>query len=156
VVGRDRVFQSGRVGMLGSEPVIDGQHLCARRLCDAPSNVAIKGWRANDKAAAVQEQDVAMRRRGGGRYQVRPNPVGINPERLRFSRGVPNEALGGGRDSPMLLDAQLAMVAAFDEPAQTQPHHLRSQTHITSHLCPSATVAAPAPVILTTLPSATL
>jgi hypothetical protein len=51
------------------------------------------------------------------------------------------------------------MVAALDQPAQTQPHHLRSQTHITSHFCPRANILAPAPpspVILTTLPSATL
>jgi hypothetical protein len=59
----------------------------------------------------------------------------------------------------MLLDAQLAMVAALDQPAQTHPHNLGSQTHLASHFCPSANVFAPvppSPVVLTILPAATL
>src|SRR5712672_2456350 len=88
-----------------------------------------------------------MRLGSRSRYQIRPNPAGINPKRLRASRRVPHQALGGGCELPMLLDTQLAMVAALDQPAQTQPHHLRSQTHLTSHFCPSANVFAPVPPV---------
>jgi hypothetical protein len=34
----------------------------------------------------------------------------------------------------MLCDRQIALVAAFDQPARTQSHNFGLQTHLTSHL----------------------
>src|SRR4029077_3064626 len=116
--------------MLRGEAVIDRQHARVSRGCDAPSEMSVKVWRADDKGSAMQEQEMPIGFGFGGGDHIRSDPVGIYGLGPSLGRRVWNQALGDGHESPMLLDRQLAMVTAFDQPTQTGPDQLGSHTHL--------------------------
>ena len=79
----------------------------------------------------MQEQHMAVGFGIEGSDHVGSNPVGVDGYGPRMHGRVRHQALGNGRESPMLLDRQLAMIAVLDQPTQTKPHQLGSDAHLT-------------------------
>ncbi len=59
-IRRRGIVERRRERKFGRQPVVDGQHLRARRQSDPPCQVAVKLGRAGDEAAAVQIKHVAI------------------------------------------------------------------------------------------------
>src|SRR5271166_7211307 len=99
--------------MFGSEPIVDGQHAGACRRRDAPGEVAVKSGRADDETTTVQKQNMATTFREPGANAVRPDPAGIDRERLCACRWLRDQARGGRRVPPLLLDRHIVAAVAL-------------------------------------------
>ena len=67
-IGRDGIIQRGRKAMFRCEAVVDGEHAAAAGKCDLRNQVAVRGHRADTKAAAMEIKNGLILRRIGWRY----------------------------------------------------------------------------------------
>jgi hypothetical protein len=107
----------------------------------AGPTVRQKPRKTADYSRAPRSNEPAIEWRKSARYEVRTRTYGLrSPRILSWSDSRKTEENcrffnARARVSWLKMpDRQLAIVAALDQAAQTQPHDLRSQAHLTSLL----------------------
>jgi len=116
--------------MLGREPVVDAQHPRAGRVGDAPSKIAKQRWKAEQIGAAVQVQDVSVRKRAGRSDPLGFDTAGVNYNQLGSAWWGRHEMREAGHLSTDILDLNVRWKPGPHEPRQAEADKLGAQTHL--------------------------
>ena len=75
-IGRERIVQRGRKAMFRRKAIVDREHAAAAGECDLRNQVAVRGHRADAKAAAMEIENGLVVRRIGRRYPFAVDATG--------------------------------------------------------------------------------
>ena len=75
-IGRERIVQRSRKTMFRREAIVDGEHAAAAGECDLRNQVAVRGHRADAKAAAMEIENGLILGRIGRRYPFAVDATG--------------------------------------------------------------------------------
>ena len=116
--------------MLGREPVVDAQHPRAGRVGDAPGKIAKQRWKAEQIDAAVQVQDVSVRKRAGRNDPLGFDTAGVNDNQLGSAWWGRHETREAGHLSTDILDLNVRWKPWPHGPRQAEADKLGAQTHL--------------------------